>query len=374
MKKLGFGLMRLPLIDPEDSKTIDLKRFEAMVDLFMAKGFTHFDTAYVYHGEQSERIFKECVVDRYPRESFTVTDKMPIYMVEKKEDLEEFFNRQLERCGVEYFDYYWMHALNASRYETCNEIDAFGFFQEKQKEGKIRHIGFSFHDSAEVLDNILSKEPCIEFVQLQINYLDWEDGNIQSRLCYEVARKHNKKIFIMEPVKGGTLAKLPEEAEAMLKSKNPQASIASWALRYAASLEDVVMVLSGMTEEWHLEDNIEIFENLQPLEEEDLTLLDQVVEIIKKDMKIACTACRYCVDGCPVSIAIPEYFAIYNRCIDLSNPDDPALREDFLNLTSKHGKPWECIECGQCEEQCPQFLPIIEDLKKISAIFKEESA
>lgn len=372
MKKLGFGLMRLPLTDSEDSKTIDVDRFNTMVDLFMERGFTHFDTAYMYHGEKSEEVFRESVVKRYPRESFTVTDKMPIYMVEKKEDLEKIFNKQLERCGVDYFDYYWMHAMNDQRYSLSKEVDAFGFLEEKKKEGKIRHIGFSFHDSAEVLDKMLKNEPSVEFVQLQINYLDWEDGRIQSRLCYETARKHNKKIFIMEPVKGGTLAQLPEQAEALLKKKDPEASVASWALRYAASLEDVVMVLSGMSEEWQLEDNIEIFDDFKALEKEDYELLDEVVEIIKKSMKIACTSCRYCVDGCPVSIAIPEYFEIYNRSVDLSNPDDPAIKADFAKLADKHGKPWECIACGQCQDQCPQFLPIIEDLKKISDIFQKD--
>ncbi|NLY73318.1 MAG: 4Fe-4S dicluster domain-containing protein [Tissierellia bacterium] len=370
MNKLGFGLMRLPLVDSEDKDRIDLDRLKKMVDLFMEGGFNHFDTAYMYHGGTSEDGFRQAVVERYPRDSFTVTDKMPIAMVEEKEDLERIFNEQLERCGLEYFDYYWMHAMNKQRYELSKKIGAFKFLEERKKEGKIRHIGFSFHDSHEVLEEIILGEPSVEFVQLQINYMDWQDGRIQSRLCYEVARKYGKEIFIMEPVKGGSLAQIPLEAEKLLKEKDPHASVASWALRYAASLEGVVKVLSGMSEEWQLEDNLKIFTDLKPLDEEDYALLDRVVEIIKKDMKIACTACRYCVDGCPVHIAIPEYFAVYNRGLELSNPDDPEIRGEFDKLIDTHGKPWDCIECGQCEEQCPQFIPIIEELKNISKIYK----
>lgn len=373
MKKLGFGLMRLPLIDPEDKNRIDIGRLKAMVDLFMKKGFSHYDTAYMYHGENSEGAFREAVASRYPRESFTVTDKMPVFMVEKKEDLEEIFARQLKRCGVDYFDYYWLHALNKSRYEHCKELGAFEFLERKKAEGFIKNLGFSFHDSAKVLEEILKNQPSMEYVQLQINYLDWEDGQIQSRLCYEVARKYQRKIFIMEPVKGGTLAQLPRRAEDLLKKIDPQASVASWALRYAASLEGVVMVLSGMSEEWQLEDNIEIFDKLQPLNPEDYRVLKEVVEIIKEDLKIPCTACRYCVDGCPVHIAIPEYFNVYNRSVELSNQDDPEIRQSFADLAASHGRPWDCIACGQCEENCPQFIPIIKELEAISKIFKEET-
>lgn len=370
MKKLGFGLMRLPLVNPEDKDSVDLDRVKAMVDLFMDRGFSHFDTAYMYHGGTSEDIFRQVVVERYPRDSFSITDKMPIARVESKEQLEEIFSEQLERCGVDYFDYYWMHAMNKERHEKSKKLGAFKFLEEKKKQGKIKHLGFSFHDSAQVLEEIILDEPSVDFVQLQINYLDWEDGRIQSRLCYEVARKHKKDIFIMEPVKGGTLAQVPEEAEKLFKSRDPQASVASWALRYAGSLEGVVCVLSGMTEEWQLEDNLEIFDDFRPLEEGDYELLDQVVEIIKKDMKIPCTYCRYCVDGCPVGIVIPDYFEVYNRSIDLSNPDDPEIVGDFKRLTDSHGRPSECIECGQCESECPQFIPIIKELEKLAKIFE----
>lgn len=366
MKKLGFGLMRLPLLDAEENSSIDLERVKAMVDHFIEEGYAHFDTAYMYHGSKSEEAFRKLVVERYPREKYTVTDKMPIYLVEKEEDLERIFQEQLERCGVEYFDYYWIHALNQKRYEICEEFGAFAFLSRKKKEGKIRHVGFSFHDTAEVLDQILEKEKDVEYVQLQINYLDWEDPVIQSRLCYEIARKHGKKIFIMEPIKGGTLANLPEKAMELIKDE----SAVSLAFRFVAGLEDVVMVLSGMSDEEQLRENVQLFKEIAPLTQKENKLLEEIVLHIKESLKIACTACRYCVDDCPKEIAIPEYFALYNDFIEHGDPDDPGLREAFDGIAQKGGKPWDCIACKQCEEQCPQILPIVEDLKKISKVFE----
>lgn len=371
MKKLGFGLMRLPLLNEEDRKAIDLEQVEKMVDYFLDQGFQHFDTAYMYHEGTSEDLFRKMVVERYQRDRYTVTDKMPIYMVEEEDDLKRIFDEQLERCGVEYFDYYWIHALNQERYDICEEVSAFAFLSRLKEEGKIKHIGFSFHDSAEVLEKILMKEKEVEFVQLQLNYLDWEDPVIQSRLCYEVARKYHKKIFVMEPIKGGTLANLPKEAEELLRKKDPEATPASWALRYVAGLEDVVMVLSGMSDEAQLQENVELFKDIKPLKEDELQVLSEVVKQIIESMKIACTACRYCVDDCPQHLAIPEYFAIYNEYIEHGNPDDPALRESFTRASENHGKPWDCIACKQCEEQCPQMLPIIEKMEAISKLFKE---
>lgn len=372
MKKLGFGLMRLPLIDEEDKGSIDLLRFGKMVDHFMKEGFSHFDTAYMYHQSKSEEAFRKMVVEKYPREDFTVTDKMPIYLVEKEEDLGRIFEEQLQRCGVEYFDYYWIHALNQERYRICENVGAFAFLSRLKEEGKIRHIGFSFHDSAEVLDGILEKEKEVEFVQLQINYLDWEDPVIQSRRCYETVRKHGRKIFVMEPIKGGTLANLPKKAEALLKEMDPKASAASWALRYAASLEDVVMVLSGMSDEAQLYENTELFSPLEALGEKEFDLLGRVVKHIKESLKVACTACRYCVDDCPKQIAIPDYFALYNEYIEHGDPDDPGLREGFEKLARKYGKPGDCISCKQCEALCPQILPISDTMEKLSKVFEKK--
>lgn len=229
-KKLAFGMMRLPLTDPEDTTAIDYETVNKMVDSFMARGFIHFDTAAPYHKMTSEIAVRECLVKRYSRESFTLTNKLSLFMVEKEEELEPFFAGQLERCGVDYFDYYWLHAMSAERARKAEELHAFEFVREKKAQGKIRHIGLSFHDSAEVLDQILTDHPEMEYVQLQINYLDWEDPEVQSRKCYEVCRKHGKPVMVMEPVKGGVLASLVPEAEALLKKADPKASLASWAM------------------------------------------------------------------------------------------------------------------------------------------------
>lgn len=371
-KKLAFGMMRLPLTDPADPTAIDYATVNAMVDSFMAKGFTHFDTAAPYHKTTSEIAFRECVAKRYPRESYTVTDKLTLGFVEKNEDLEPFFAGQLERCGVEYFDYYWLHAMSASRAEQMEAIGGFDFIREKKAQGKLRHIGLSFHDSADALDKILTNHPEMEYVQLQLNYLDWEDADVQSRKCYEVCCKHGKSVMVMEPVKGGVLANLVPEAEALLKKADPNASCASWAIRFAASLDNVCMVLSGMSTPEQMEDNLSYMENFKPLTGAEIDLLAQVVEVIHSKATISCTACRYCVDGCPMGIAIPDYFALMN---DLSKFGETRLgrnKQRYAHLTGEGGKGLAsvCVACGQCEGQCPQHLPIIEYLKDVAATFE----
>lgn len=371
-KKLAFGMMRLPLTDPADATAIDYAVVNRMVDNFMSKGFTHFDTAAPYHKMTSEVAFRECVAKRYPRESYTLTDKLSLFMVEKEEDLEPFFAGQLERCGVEYFDYYWLHAMSAERTRRAEEMHAFEFVKEKKAQGKIRHIGLSFHDSAEALDKILTDHPEMEYVQLQLNYLDWEDPEVQSRKCYEVCCKHGKPVMVMEPVKGGVLASLVPEAEALLKQAGPKASCASWAIRFAASLDNVCMVLSGMSTPEQMEDNLSYMEDFKPLTGEEIKLLEKVVEVIHSKATIACTACRYCVDGCPMGIAIPDYFALMN---DLSKFGETRLGRDkqrYAQLTGEGGKGLAsaCIGCGQCEGQCPQHLPIIQYLKDVAERFE----
>ena len=371
-KKLAFGMMRLPLTDPADATAIDYAVVNRMVDNFMSKGFTHFDTAAPYHKMTSEVAFRECVAKRYPRESYTLTDKLSLFMVEKEEDLEPFFAGQLERCGVEYFDYYWLHAMSAERTKRAEGMNAFQFVKEKKAQGKIRHIGLSFHDSAEALDKILTDHPEMEYVQLQLNYLDWEDPEVQSRKCYEVCCKHHKPVMVMEPVKGGVLASLVPEAEALLKQTDPKASCASWAIRFAASLDNVCMVLSGMSTPEQMEDNLSYMEDFKPLTGEEIKLLERVVEVIHSKATIACTACRYCVDGCPMGIAIPDYFALMN---DLSKFGETRLGRDkqrYAQLTGEGGKGLAsaCIGCGQCEGQCPQHLPIIQYLKDVAERFE----
>ena len=370
MKKLGFGLMRLPLLNEEDKKSIDKEQACQMTDLFLERGFTYFDTAYMYHEYESERAVKDFLVTRKDRGSYTLASKLPVMQLKEKEDMERIFNEQREKCGVEYFDYYLLHALDAEHYKTVKRLGCFEFAMQKKAEGKVKHVGFSFHDSADVLDEILTDHPEAEFVQLQLNYLDWEDAKVQSRKCYETAVKHGKKVVVMEPVKGGTLANLPAKAKEVLHGLHPDWSDASWAIRFVASLENVMVVLSGMSNLQQMEDNSGYMEQFEPLtEQEKKVLLGQVVDIIHEAAKIPCTACRYCVEGCPMSIAIPEYFALYNA--EITEKGTPEHKEQFEALAKEHGKPGDCVACGQCEGACPQHLPAIEWLKKVSEVFEK---
>lgn len=369
MKKLGFGMMRLPLLKEEDKKSIDKKTVCQMVDTFMERGFTYFDTAYMYHEYESERAMKDVLVTRKDRDSYTLASKLPVMQLKEKEDMERIFNEQREKCGVEYFDYYLLHALDAEHYKTVKRLDCFGFAMQKKAEGKVKHVGFSFHDSAEVLDQILTEHPEAEFVQLQLNYLDWEDAKVQSRKCYETAVKHGKKVVVMEPVKGGTLAKLPKKAEDVLKALHPDWSAASWAIRFVASLENVMVVLSGMSTPEQMDDNTAYMKEFEPLtEKEKQVLLGEVVDSIHEAAKIPCTACRYCVEGCPMNIAIPEYFALYND--EITDKGNPEHAKRYAELTKEHGKASDCVECGQCEGACPQHLPAITWLKKVAEVFE----
>lgn len=370
MKKLGFGLMRLPLLNEEDKKSIDKEQACQMTDLFLERGFTYFDTAYMYHEYESERAVKDFLVTRKDRGSYTLASKLPVMQLKEKEDMERIFNEQREKCGVEYFDYYLLHALDAEHYKTVKRLGCFEFAMQKKAEGKVKHVGFSFHDSADVLDEILTDHPEVEFVQLQLNYLDWEDAKVQSRKCYETAVKHGKKVVVMEPVKGGTLANLPAKAKEVLHGLHPDWSDASWAIRFVASLENVMVVLSGMSNLQQMEDNSGYMEQFEPLtEQEKKVLLGQVVDIIHEAAKIPCTACRYCVEGCPMSIAIPEYFALYNA--EITEKGTPEHKEQFEALAKEHGKPGDCVACGQCEGACPQHLPAIEWLKKVAEVFEK---
>ena len=369
MKKLGFGLMRLPLVNPDDQTSIDMECFKAMADRFIERGFTYFDTAYPYHGGKSEEALREAVVKRYPRETFTVTSKLPVWAIKEEADLERIFNEQLERCGVDYFDYYWLHALNRERVEVMDRMDGWGFIARKRDEGKIRHIGFSFHDGSSLLAEILEKHPEVEFVQLQINYLDWDSPAIESRTCYELCEKHGKPVIVMEPVKGGTLAHVPEAIERLFKDYNPVASNASWAIRYCASLPNVYMVLSGMSNMEQMDDNTGYMGDFQPLNDEEQAIITRATEVIRDAIAIPCTACHYCTEGCPQQIAIPEYFNLYN--IQQQFPELKNNSKLYYDLVSKsHGKASECIECGQCEAQCPQHIDIIDNLKLVTEAFE----
>ena len=372
-KKLGFGLMRLPLTNPDEASSIDVEQVKEMVDAFIQNGFTYFDTAWMYCGFQSECAAKEALVDRYPRDSYTLADKLHAGYIKTREDRDKIFNEQLRKTGVEYFDYYLLHDIGVDHYKIYQELDCFTWLKEKKEQGLVRHIGFSFHDSAKMLDQVLTEHPEVEFVQLQLNYLDWDSEGVQSRKCYETAVKHGKPVIVMEPVKGGTLAKVPERAERMFKEYHPDMSVPSWAIRFAASNEHVMMVLSGMSNMEQLQDNMSYMADFQPLNEEEQEIIRKAVEIINSGIEIPCTGCAYCTEGCPQNIAIPKYFSLYNA--DLQECEEKGWKpqgEYYDRLTKTFGKASDCVECGQCESVCPQHLPVIRHLKEVAARFEKE--
>lgn len=370
-KKLGFGLMRLPRLDPNDEGSIDLEQTKQMVDTFLQRGFTYFDTAWMYCAFKSENAVKDALTSRHPRESYTLATKLHAAYIHSLDDRDAIFNTQREKTGVEYFDYYLLHDVGVEHYEIYKKYDCFAWIAEKKRQGLIKHMGFSFHDTAEVLDKILTEHPEMEFVQLQINYLDWDSEGVQSRKCYEVATKHGKPVIVMEPVKGGTLAKLPAAAEALLRQADPGASIPSWAVRFAASLPNVKMVLSGMSSTEQLLDNTGYMQDFAPLTQQEQAVIAQAVGIINASIAIPCTGCAYCTEGCPMHIAIPKYFSLYNAEMqELKEKDFTSQGTYYDNLTLKFGKASDCIACGQCESVCPQHLPIIENLKRVAKQFE----
>jgi predicted aldo/keto reductase-like oxidoreductase len=370
MKKLGFGLMRLPLGEPSNYGSVNQALSAKMIDYFLEQGFTYFDTAYVYHLGLSEATTKKALVEHHPRDSFTLADKLPTWLITQHEDCGKYFNEQLERCGVEYFDYYLLHNLGVKSYADAVRYNGFEFMQKVKVEGKARHIGFSFHDKAELLDRILTEHPEMEFVQLQINYIDWDNESIQSRKCYEVAVKHRKPVIVMEPVKGGSLANIPEEAEKLLKAYNPSMSAASWAIRFAASLENAMVVLSGMSTLEQMTDNIGYMREFKPLEDAEQAVIKKATGIINSKIAISCTACVYCVEGCPQRIPIPQYFALYNdqKLFGLT----PSQMTYYNNLAGEFGKASDCIVCKKCEEHCPQHIAISEQLKEVAKVFEKK--
>ncbi len=354
--KLGFGLMRLP----KSGLGIDVEQTKQMVDLFMEAGFTYFDTAYVYIG--SEAATKKALVDRYPRESYTLATKLNARMAPTERSAKKQFFTSLERTGAGYFDYYLLHAFkenNVGRYERFHLWD---FIAEQKEKGLIKHIGFSFHGGPELLDRLLTEHPEVEFVQLQINYADWENPTVTSRANYEVARKHNVGITVMEPVKSGTLADPPEGVKKLFKDYAPDRSYASWAIRFVASLDGILTVLSGMSNVAQMEDNLSFMKDFEPLNEEEQAIIQEAQRILGNSAAIPCTSCRYCTEGCPQQIAIPDIFTAMNK--NLANGQLDEAKKYYGMVASEGHLASDCIRCGQCEESCPQSLSIIKLLEQ----------
>ncbi len=368
----GFGCMRLPVLENDKPDSFDYERINKLFDTFLEQGFTYFDTAYTYHGYHAEEAVRKALVERYPREKFQLATKLPLRDFKDTEDMEYIFNEQLANCGVDYFDCYLLHNMGTNVYEKCKKYDAFGFVKKKKEEGKIRQAGMSFHDMPELLDEILAQYgDILDFIQLQINYADWEQPNVQSHRCLEVAQKYGKPIIVMEPCKGGTLVNLPKEAETLLKERRPQSSNASWAMRFAASQQGVIRVLSGMNTIEQVKDNAETFRNFEPVTAEEIKVLQKVTEMIEKNMPIPCTGCSYCTHGCPKNIAIPQYFALFNSISRITGSFS-SHAVYYHNTSLKHGKASECIGCGQCEKACPQHLSIREFLGQVAAKFETD--
>ncbi len=358
-KNFGFGCMRMQMVGEE----VDYEEFKKMIDTFLEAGFNYFDTAHGYISGKSETAIRDCLAARHPRESYILTNKLSPGYFNTREEIRPLFQHQLEQCGVEYFDFYLMHAMNNDRFDFYQQVGAFDEALQLKAEGKIRHMGISFHDKAAVLDRILTERPDIEVVQIQFNYMDYEDPIVESRKCYEVCRKHGKPVIIMEPVKGGKLAQMSEDALAVYQELGDM-SPASYAIRFAAGHEGVMMVLSGMGNMDMMRDNLSYMQDFQPLNEKEMEAVWKVADILVKQNQIACTNCRYCVDGCPAGILIPDLFSCVNAKRALR---DPGADEAYKAVPG--GRPTDCVDCGQCEEACPQHLPIRQLLKMTNKIF-----
>ena len=366
-KNFGFGCMRLPM----NGDQVDIAETTRMVDEFLAQGFNYFDTAHGYIGGKSELALKECLTSRYPREAYSLTDKLTDSYFKTETDIRPFFESQLEACGVDYFDFYLMHAQNADNFKKFKACRAYETAFALKAEGRIRHVGLSFHDRAEVLDQILTEYPQIEVVQIQFNYLDYDDIAVQSRKCYEVCRKHGKPVLVMEPVKGGSLVNLPEEAKKVLDDLHG-GSPASYAIRFAAGFPGMMMVLSGMSDLEQMKDNLSYMCDFKPLNETELAAVKKVQEIFHKMNMIPCTACRYCVEGCPKQISIPDLFAIMN--IKQLHHDWNADYYYEEVHTAPGRRASDCLKCGKCEKICPQHLPIRKLLEEVAKEFDKPEA
>ena len=354
--KLGFGLMRLPKLENGE---IDVEQTSKMVDLFLEAGGTYFDTAFAYNG--SEQAIKKALVERYPRDRYTLTTKLFAALANSEEEAKQEFYTSLERTGAGYFDYYLLHAIQRGNYKKYDEYHLWDYVKELKEKGLIKHYGFSFHADPDLLEELLDKHPDVEFVQLQINYADWENPGVASKRNWEICRAHGKPVIVMEPVKGGILADPIDTVKAVFDKENNGMSYSSWAIRFVASQEHILTVLSGMSNLEQMQDNLSYMKDFKPLNEHEMEVIKAAQKALDEDKSIPCTACHYCTEGCPMGIPIPEIFNVENR--KKGSPEFRTLRE-YSIVTQDKGKASDCIQCGQCEGVCPQHLPIIELLEK----------
>lgn len=361
MNKLGFGFLRLP---QTKDKQIDWPLLEAMVDAFLSAGGSYFDTAYTYLDGLSETALKRTVIDRYPRSCFQIADKLPSWKVSSRSDCERLFEEQCRRCGVEFFDVYLLHWLNQANYAVAERYNEFGFLNRLKAEGRIGKTGFSYHGDAATLEKILRAHPAVDVVQLQINYLDWDNPAMEAHKCYDIAAQYHKEIVVMEPVKGGTLADLPDEAIGLLQQAAPKESAASWAIRFAQSLEKVSIVLSGMNTMEQIQDNMR---DLSPLSSEEYMVLEKAAAVITKNTAVPCTGCHYCVKECPKGIAIPDYFCLFNAYSRFPS-EGWKIKPVYYSISQQNGKVSDCIGCHACERNCPQQIPITKWLGEIAKV------
>lgn len=361
-KNFGFGCMRLPM----QGDQVDYAEFNRMIDAYLDAGFNYFDTAHGYISGLSETALRDCLTARYPRERYILANKLSGSFFDREEDIRPLFQEQLAQTGVDYFDFYLMHSMTAKGYEKYRACNAFEAAKQLKAEGKIRHIAMSFHDKADVLRQILTEQPAVEAVQIQFNYLDYNDPDVQSGAVYRVCREFGKPVIVMEPVKGGRLVNLPSAAAEILESLHGGSS-ASYAIRYAAGFEGVFMVLSGMSDMAQMEDNLSYMSKFQPLSRREQEALEQVAGILRRERDmISCTGCRYCVDDCPQHIAIPELFACMNQRTQTER-HDPA---GYAACTQEGGKASDCVRCGRCEAACPQHLKIRDLLRRVAAVYE----
>ena len=368
--KFGFGCMRLPLTDENDPTSVDQELFNQMVDIYMEKGFNYFDTSYAYHNGTSEVAIRKAVVERYPRESYQICDKMPTWALTDEKDNEKFVNEMLERLNIDYFDVFFIHNINTPWLKLAEVHNAFEYIKKMKEDGTDKKIGFSFHDHASLLEEVLDKYgDFLDVVQLELNYLDWEDPAIEAHKCYDLCVKHGLDVYVMEPLKGGVIVNPNDEIKNDFKQFNPDKSIASFAIRFCASLEHVKMVLSGMSKMEDMLDNCDTFENFEPLTSEENEFLEKMAEKLNSSVAVPCSECGYCVDACPEMIPIPEYFSIYN--LSKNRPESNIYRLYFDKLADEKVSADDCTFCGTCLDYCTQHIDIPEELEKVCEHFEE---